>query len=68
LEEIKKRYNDTSLESNELRKERDSLKLEKNDMIIKQAREVEEERNLRRSILTELEKLKFRLKCLEDDL
>jgi hypothetical protein len=50
LEEIKKRYNDTSLESNELRKERDSLKLEKNDMIIKQAREIEEERNLRRSI------------------
>ena len=53
---------------NEVRKERDSLKLEKNDMIIKQAKEVEEETNQRRSLTTETEKLKFRLKCLEDDL
>ena len=35
LEEFKKRYSDCSIELNELRKERDSLKLEKNDMLIK---------------------------------
>lgn len=35
LEEFKKRYSDVSLELQELRKERDSLKLEKNDMIIR---------------------------------
>ena len=37
-------------------------------MIIRQAREIEEERNLSRSMATELEKVKFRVKCLEDDL
>lgn len=68
LEEFKKRYSDSTIEANELRKERDSLKLEKNDMIIKQAKEIEDERNLRRSMNTELEKLKFRVKCMEDDL
>jgi hypothetical protein len=68
LEEFKKRYSDSAIEVNELRKERDALKLEKNDMIIKQAKEIEDERNLRRSLNTELDKLKFRVKCLEDDL
>lgn len=53
---------------NELRKERDVLKLEKNDMIIRQAKEVEEERNQKRTLFTEVEKLKFKIKCLEDDL
>lgn len=57
-----------SLEVTELRKERDSLKLEKNDLVIKQTKELEEERNLRRTLNTEHEKLKFRVKCLEDDL
>jgi hypothetical protein len=37
-------------------------------LIIKQAKEVEDERNLRRIQNTESEKLKFRVKCLEDDL
>jgi hypothetical protein len=50
-----------------LRKERDSLKLEKNDLLIKHAKEMEDERNLRRSLATECEKLKFRVKCLEDE-
>lgn len=68
LEEYKKRYSDCNLEVCELRKERDALKLEKNDLIIKQAKEIEDERNLRRMHNTEGEKLKFRVKCLEDDL
>ena len=55
------------MDAQELRKERDSLKLEKNDMLIKHAKEMEDERNLRRSLATECEKLKFRVKCLEDD-
>lgn len=53
---------------NELRKERDALKLDKNEMFIKQAKELEDERNIRRSLNTDNDKLKFRLKCLEDDL
>jgi hypothetical protein len=67
LEEYKKRASDSALDAQELRKERDSLKLEKNDMLIKHAKEMEDERNLRRSLATECEKLKFRVKCLEDD-
>ena len=68
LDEFKKRYSDASLEVNELRKDRDALKLEKNDILIKHAKEIEEERNARRSTTTEVDKLKFRVKCLEDDL
>jgi hypothetical protein len=68
LEEYKKRYSDSNIEVCELRKERDALKLEKNDMIIKQAKEIEDERNQRRTLNIDSEKLKFRLKCLEDDL
>ena len=45
LEEYKKRCSDLSIEINEMRKERDGLKLEKNDLLIKNAKEVEEERN-----------------------
>jgi len=68
LEEFKKRCNDLQCEVNELRKDRDSLKLDKNDLIIKHAKEVEDERNIRRTLNSENEKLKFRIKCLEDDL
>jgi len=68
LEEYKKRYSDANIEVCELRKERDALKLEKNDLIIKQAKEIEDERNIRRMLNSETEKLKFRVKCLEDDL
>ena len=67
LDEYKKRFSDTSLEVNELRKERDALKLEKNDLIIKQAKDMEDERNIRRTLNTDTEKLRFRVKCLEDD-
>ncbi len=53
---------------NELRKERDNLKLERNDLVIKQAKEIEDERNIRRTLNTENDKLKFKNRCLEDDL
>ena len=44
------------------------MKLEKNELIISHAKEVEEERNSRRLLSSENEKLKFRVKCLEDDM
>lgn len=68
LEEYKRRYSDLSNETNELRKERDTMKLEKNELIIHHVKELEEERNTRRVVNSENEKLKFRVKCLEDDL
>ena len=36
-------------------------------MLIKHAKEMEDERNLRRSLAAECEKLKFSVKGLEDD-
>jgi len=53
---------------NEIRKERDNLKLDKNELIIKQAKEIEDERNIRRTLNSDNDKLKFRVRCLEDDL
>ena len=44
------------------------MKLERNDILIKHAKEIEDERNTRRTTNIDNEKLKFRTKCLEDDL
>lgn len=52
----------------EIRKERDASKMEKNELIIRHAKEIEEERTQRRLMTTENDKLKFRAKCLEDDI
>jgi hypothetical protein len=52
----------------DLRKERDQAKMEKNDLIIRHAKEIEEERTQRRVVATENDKLKFKSKCLEDDI
>jgi hypothetical protein len=67
LEEYKKKYSDANLENNELRRDRDAIKLEKNESIIKHSKEIEDERNLRRTLNTDNEKLKFKVRCLEDE-
>ena len=68
VEEWKKRASDAGIENNELRKERDALKLDRNDIIIRQAKDMEEERNSKRTLSTECDKLRFKLKCVEEDL
>jgi t-SNARE complex subunit (syntaxin) len=45
LDEYKKRTSDLQIEVAELRRERDNLKLERNDLIISHAKEMEDERN-----------------------
>mmetsp|Transcript_6606 Transcript_6606/g.10623 ORF Transcript_6606/g.10623 Transcript_6606/m.10623 type:complete len:186 (-) Transcript_6606:907-1464(-) len=47
-EDFKRRINESQSEVLDLRKERDSLKIERNEQLIKNAKEVEEERNHRR--------------------
>ena len=42
-------------------------KMDKNDLLIKHAKEIEDERTTRRVLQTENDKLKFKNKCLEDD-
>jgi hypothetical protein len=64
LDDCKRRLCDTQQESLDLRKERDHLKIDKNEQIIKNAKDVEEERNHRRVLQSENDKLKFQHKCL----
>ena len=48
LDEQKRRLQESTVEVSELRRDRDQLKMEKNDLIVKQAKEIEEERCVRR--------------------
>jgi len=57
LDDYKRRSNDLLSETSDLRKERDQVKVEKNDMMISHARELEDERNAKRVNLTEIDKL-----------
>jgi len=68
LDEAKRRANEALSEASELRKERDQLKMERNEVMIQHAREVEEERNQKRVLTSDVDKLTFKLKCAEDDL
>lgn len=68
LDDVKRRYCEAQQEALDLRKERDSLKIEKNELLIKNAKDVEEERNHRRVHQSENDKLRFQIKCFEDDL
>lgn len=67
LDEQKRRTSDLNAEVLEVRKERDLVKMDKNDLLIKHAKDIEEERNVRRVMQTENDKLKFKTKCLQDD-
>ena len=67
LDEQKRRTSDLNAEILEVRKERDLVKMDKNDLLIKHAKDIEEERNVRRVMQTENDKLKFKTKCLQDD-
>jgi len=68
LDDAKRRHCEEQLEAIELRKERDQLKIDKNELVMKNAKDVEEERNQRRVLQTENDKLKFQIKCVQDDL
>lgn len=68
VDDVKRRLCEAQQEAIELRKERDQLKIDKNELLIKNAKDVEEERNMRRVLQTENDKLRFQIKCFEDDL
>lgn len=50
LEEQKRRNGEAFAETNELRKERDDAKMQRNDLLVAHAKEVEDERNQRRTL------------------
>ena len=51
-----------------MRKERDAQKLEKNDLIIAHSRELDVERNARRSMQSDHERREFQGKVMEEEL
>ena len=59
LDDHKRRLCDAQQESLDLRKERDQLKIDRNELLIKNAKDVEEERNHRRVLQSENDKLRF---------
>lgn len=67
LDEAKRRAAESGTELAEVCKERDTAKMERNDELVKHAKELESERTSRRVLQAETDKLKFRVKCLEDD-
>lgn len=54
-------------EATDLRRERDSIKLEKNEMFVQFTKDLEEERSLKRSTQSELERNDFKTKCMQED-
>jgi hypothetical protein len=50
LDDCKRRHCEAQQEALDLRKERDQLKIDRNELLIKNAKDVEEERNMRRVI------------------
>ncbi len=51
-----------------MRKDRELLNLDKTDQIIAFSRELEDERTKRRILGSELDTMKFKVKCLEEDI
>ena len=43
------------------------MKMERNDLLVKQAQEIEEERSQRRVLAAENDKLKLKVKVVEDE-
>ena len=68
IDDHKRRICDAQQEALDLRKERDQLKIDRNELLIKNAKDVEDERNHRRVLQSENDKLKFQNKCFEDDI
>lgn len=63
----KRRCAELLSENSELRRERDGLKVEKNELIIAFTRDLEEERNQKRIMQSEIERLNFKLQVASDD-
>ena len=67
LDTHKRKEQELQSEATDLRRERDSIKLEKNETFVQFTKELEEERSAKRQILSELERNEFKMKCMQDD-
>lgn len=67
LEEQKRRAMELNSEATELRRERDAVKLEKNEQFVHFTRDIEEERSAKRQLQSDAERAEFKLKCLNEE-
>ena len=67
LDAAKHRTTELLGEVADLRRERDLLKLDKNDMVVQHVKEMEEERNKRRCLESEKERVEIKHKAVEEE-
>jgi hypothetical protein len=67
LDESKRRAQDILQEANQIRRERDTLKLEKNEQFLENQREREEQKNKTREIQTGHDRIEFKSKSLIEE-
>ncbi|CAD8181371.1 unnamed protein product [Paramecium pentaurelia] len=68
LDEYKLKYNNADTENQELRIERDKIREEKNEIMIKFARQIDQERNDKRQYKSDFDKIQIRTRFVEDEL
>ncbi|CAD8080746.1 unnamed protein product [Paramecium primaurelia] len=68
LDEYKLKYNNADTENQELRIERDKIREEKNEIMIKFARQIDQERNDKRQYKSDFDKIQVRTRFVEDEL
>ena len=67
LDTHKRKEQELLTEATELRRDRDSIKLEKNEMFVQFTKDLEDERSSKRNIQSELERNEFKMKCMQED-
>ncbi len=68
LDEQKRRSTQLQSETNDLRRERDQLKLEKNEQFIQFTREIEEVQGAKRQLKSDLERQDFKFKNTSEEI
>lgn len=67
LDENKRRTTELLGEASDLRRERDILKLDKNEQVIQFTKDLEEERNQKRVLQSDVDRLSFKLQCSTEE-
>lgn len=67
VDDLKRRLSESQNEVSELRRERDQIKMHRNDLMVTQAKEVDEERCAKRQLAAECDKLKLKVKIMEEE-
>ena len=67
LDTHKRREQELNSEATELRRDRDMLKMEKNEQFVQLTKDLEEERGAKRNTQSEIERNDFKMKCMSED-